>query len=153
MANTIGCMLWILFQNDARKVVGASKMFFLVEPGALAIVNAFQAIVLELCNLLMHTKKMELKCQLMKIKCNYCWKGWKINTMNEEFELGIFASILGWSPTLFINSTHLSLMIHNVHMGVFQCEDDSLKGHQSYECNFHEFYYRPWSCIWTIENV
>jgi len=59
-------------------VVGASKMFLLDEPDALAIVNAFQAILLELCNLLrathVHTKKMELKCQLMKIKYNYCCK-------------------------------------------------------------------------------
>jgi len=41
-------------------------MFFLDELDALAIVNAFQAIVLKLCNLLkatnVHTKKMELKC-------------------------------------------------------------------------------------------
>jgi len=63
----------------------------------------------------------------MKIKCNYCYKGWKNKTMNEEFELDIFVSILGWSPTLFINSTRLSLMIHNVHMGILKCEDDSFK--------------------------
>jgi separase len=90
--------------------LGPWKCLFLGEPDATAILKEFQSNALELCSLLRSTSRARqedgVEVPVDENQVQLLLQG--VGTIKEkELELGI-ASILGWSPALFISSSHLT---------------------------------------------